>query len=124
MTEKGLGGKKLIEMPQKLGRLIKQYGNNVHIVGNMIRESILKIHGITAFTYILAFPVKHHFKEMADLALIKKSCEELVRLVDSLGWQKVVLVKPGCGCGKLDWETQVKPLLEKELDDRFEVIDF
>lgn len=111
-------------MPKKLGSLINKYGNIVHIVGTLVRESIMKIHGITAFIYIVAFPVKHHFKDRADLELIKKSCKELVDLADHLSWQKVVLIKPGCGCGKLDWEKDVKPVIAPLLDDRFEVIDF
>jgi len=110
-------------MPKKLGELIQKYGNSVHIIGNMIRESLLKIHGITAFTYVLSFPVKHHFKDIADLDIIKQSCIDLKNLADIMSWQKVVLVKPGCGCGKRDWETEVKPIVSELLDDRFEVID-
>jgi len=115
--------KRYPNMPKKLGGLINKYGNRLHIIGSMIRESIMKLHGETAFSYIIAFPVKHKWFEKADLKLIETSCKELVALANDLSWQKVVLVKPGCGCGKLDWETEVKPLVEKELDDRFEVID-
>lgn len=111
------------DMPKKLGELIKKYGNKVHIIGSMHRESIMRLHGALAFSYIIAFPVKHKWFEKADLELIKKSCKELVELADDLSWQKVVLVKPGCGCGKLSWEKDVKPIVSKELDDRFEVID-
>lgn len=48
----------------------------------------------------------------ADLDIIEGS-------LVMLGWLtqgKVVLPRPGCGAGGLDWETQVKPLCEKHGD--------
>jgi hypothetical protein len=35
---------------------------------------------------------------------------------------KVVMPRVGCGLGQLDWDNQVKPLLEMYLDDRFWVV--
>lgn len=40
-----------------------------------------------------------------------------------MGWQFVYLPRPGCKNGGLDYNSQVKPILEKHLtDDRFRII--
>ena len=39
-----------------------------------------------------------------------------------MNFSSVLLPKPGCANGGLNWE-QVKPLLEQYLDDRFTIID-
>lgn len=89
-----------------LGRLIKDHGNRCHILGD---------YGL------VSFPVKHHWKEQADLDLIIRSAHELVQLADAHGWQFVVMPRPGCGNGKLKW-ADVKPAIAGILDDRFRVI--
>jgi hypothetical protein len=55
---------------------------------------------------------------VADLKIIKKSCKELVALTDKHGWKKVLLPRPGCGAGELQW-AEVKKVIEKYLDNRF-----
>jgi len=67
------------------------------------------------------FPVKHHWREPADLNLITRSANELVRMAGELEWHRVLLPRPGCGNGGLDWR-QVGPVLDQVLDDRFHVI--
>lgn len=114
-----------------LGSLIKDHGNHCHIIfrGNFVNQMPL-----------VSFPVKHRWHEMADKDLILRSAEELVDLADDQawvdGWKKVVLPRPGCGNGRLqwcwcksDWEEGVecggiKHVLENILDDRFHVITF
>lgn len=55
--------------------------------------------------------------------LVRRSCEELLALTNEKGWEKVLLTRPGCGLGGLDWVRQVKPMLEEiGLDDRFIVV--
>ena len=49
--------------------------------------------------------------------------EELVILSDENGYNKVLLPRPGCGHGGLNWERDVKPLLQERLDDRFIVVN-
>ena len=60
----------------------------------------------------------------SDLNLIQQSCSELKQLAVEKGWDSVVLPRPGCGKGGLDWEKVVKPTVSAYLDDRFYVIDF
>ena len=39
-----------------------------------------------------------------------------------LYWKVILIPRPGCGNGQLDWETEVKSLCEEYLDDRFIVV--
>ncbi len=93
------------DLPGRLGALIRGEGNHVFHLGNGLFN----------------FPVENSPFEVPELRLIERSCRELVELADRLGWQKVVLPRPGCGGGGLEWN-QVRPLAEKYLDQRFWVI--
>lgn len=71
---------------------------------------------------LFTFPVKHHWKSLADLNLIVRSCQELVKHLDSHRWtNSVVLPRPGCGNGGLDWQN-VRDAIHEILDDRVLVI--
>ena len=89
--------------PARLGILIKQNGN---IVQKFYNNAI-------------AFPVKHNWWEVADIELIKKSCRQLVKLLGPN--ETALLPRPGCGNGKLKW-SDVKPVIEKILDDRVYIV--
>jgi hypothetical protein len=87
-----------------LGAKIKQYGNYVF----RLAEGLY------------SFPVKHNWWEEADINLIIRSCKEIsVLATESI----IVIPRPGCGCGKLSYDI-VQPALERELDDRFNIITF
>ena len=59
----------------------------------------------------------------SNLELISQSAWELRALVDRMGWQSVVVPRPGCSAGERSWEGEVKPLLEEPFkDDRFFII--
>lgn len=60
----------------------------------------------------------------ASLPLIRASAQVVRDLSDIHGWKAVMIPRPGCGNGELDWETQVKPVLEPLLDWRFYVISY
>ena len=95
-----------------LGKSIRVWGNHVMpIWPNADRTE-----------WIVSFPVKEHWRDKADLALIARSCEELTEWVDFCEWETILLPRPGCGAGGLRWDT-VKPVLQLKLDDRFLVID-
>lgn len=93
------------DLPQRLGRLLRERGNHVHwLEGGLV-----------------SFPVEETPWENPDPHLIARSARELRELADCHGWTKVVVPRPGCGGGGLDWR-EVRPLLEKAFDDRFIVI--
>jgi O-acetyl-ADP-ribose deacetylase (regulator of RNase III) len=71
---------------------------------------------------VVSFPTKNHWKDGSDIDLIIQSAKELVYLTTRYSWVKVVLPRPGCGLGGLDWEKEVKPAIENILDDRFYII--
>lgn len=98
------------ELPAILAGHIRAYGNTP---------------GLLIYTgqfSICSFPVKHNWKEKADLDLINKSCVLMLNKSDIFKWNKIIIPRPGCGNGQLDWK-DVKPIVE-QLDDRFFIIDF
>lgn len=92
------------DLPERLGRLLAN-GNHVYSLGDGL----------------VTFPVEHSPYENPDLRLIERSAAELAALADQEGWTRVILPRPGCGGGGLAWG-DVRPLLERHLDDRFLVI--
>lgn len=125
-------------LPILLGRGLGRLGNHAHII--VVND---------AMTFV-SFPVKpvdavcnkdksnvvFHMRNKfcygdtvpgwackADLKLIEQSAGELRELADMRCWSHVVLPRPGCGAGELDW-IDVKPILVMYLDNRFYCIDF
>lgn len=87
----------------KLGGLLTRQGNRIHVLA----------------PDLISFPVKHHWAEKADIRLIRASAHELM---SRLGEHETVLLpRPGCGNGGLNWK-DVKPILEKILDDRVAIV--
>lgn len=75
---------------------------------------------------IITFPVKHHWREPANLALIERSARELEALhishADGGEVYPIYMVRPGCGNGKLRWPV-VKRRIASILSDRFIVVE-
>jgi len=97
------GAKKFPELPRRLGSHLKIYGNHV---GNLLDKPN---------PILLAFPVKHNWWEKADMALIERSCQELLTHMQYLTHKICVLPRPGCGNGHLSW-SQVGPFLHSLLE--------
>lgn len=55
---------------------------------------------------LFSFPVKHHWSELADLALIHRSAYKLYDVTTQDSWRgkQYYLPRPGCGNGRLRWE--------------------
>lgn len=92
-------------LAEQLGRLITAHGNRVHDLGNRI----------------VSFPVENSPYETPELAIIDRSCRELVQLTDDKGWQQIVVPRPGCGGGGLDWK-DVRQIVSRYFDNRFTLI--
>lgn len=96
-----------------LGEYLRKYGNRTFYMGCYRHEKT-----DNSFA-IITFPTKNNWRDNSDLTLIKQSAENLVRICTNRNITKCYLPPVGCGCGNLDWESQVRPVLEKILDDRF-----
>lgn len=68
---------------------------------------------------LLSFQTKYNWKNPSNLNLIMASAEDLVDVAVYEEFKTVLLPRVGCGLGVLDWESEVKPILSKILDDRF-----
>lgn len=97
-------------LPERLGELIAERGNHVADLWKPYDGPL-----------IVSFPVKHHWRQPADLALIERSCGELMDLADRLSLRAILLPRPGCGNGQLDW-AQVGPAIAPLLDDRVTIV--
>ncbi len=127
---------------QSLGKAIFDMGNvtqvirriprkdgSLSIVSFPVKAILMKVESEHSFDKILP-NYKHKFKIghtvpgfmlKADMGLIKTSLKQLLFLANEHEWKTVVIPRPGCGYGGLDWE-QVKVVLELYLDDRFIVV--
>ena len=76
----------------------------------------------TVYGKVCFFPVKHHWRQKADLQLIQRSARELALIVEEKQDLVFVLPRPGCGNGGLAWE-EVEPVMRDLLPDRVHVID-
>jgi hypothetical protein len=98
----------------------KQLGHLIDVWGNRP----FRLHyDRSARVWIATFPVKRHWRERADPDLIRQSALKLVEIADKFHWHEVVMPRPGCGNGRLRW-SDVQPILEPILDDRFVVLDY
>ena len=104
---------KVKDLDLDVGRAINKHGNHVHYLAMSM----------------VTFPTKNHWQEKSSIELIKRSCEELMIMLDSLQTdpeefdvERIILPRPGCNNGGLDWESEVKPAIENILDDRIWII--
>ena len=65
--------------------------------------------------WILNFPTKKHWRSPSTVEYIEKGLKQLVRDAIKLQITDIAMPKLGCGNGGLDWEIQVKPIIEKYL---------
>jgi hypothetical protein len=104
-------------LAKDLGHRLDRDGNHVYAFNAEDYDDNLR------FDWLVTFPVKHDWDDNAVPALIVASAGELIALTRALDWRVVLLPRPGCGNGNLDWDRQVRPILEPILDDRFYVLD-
>ncbi len=100
----------------------KQTDSNVaRYFGNHIIE-----HGNTPCLFIrsekphfCSLPTKYTLETKFNMGLIDQSVKLMLTIVNRHGFTKIALPRPGCENNELDWETEVKPVIESYLDDRF-----
>jgi len=78
-------------------------GKKIKLNGNIFQPIYIS-------PFILSFPVKHHWRDKADLDLIACSTLDLKKWAINRPQATIILPRPGCGNGQLDWEV-VKPIV-------------
>ncbi len=96
---------------------MQRYPYLPQVLGDTIAKNGLRVE--LFFTdKLIAFPVKYHFKDKADINLILRSTIQLVDASQRIEG-RILMGRPGCGWGHLDW-VEVEPMLQHYLvDDRF-----
>lgn len=64
---------------------------------------------------IVNFPTKRHWNRPSEIEYIEKGLRRFVEMSYSWNFESVSFPMLGCGNGGLDFEAQVKPLMEKFL---------
>lgn len=96
------------ELPILLGEKLTRWGNHVYLFRPPIR--------------LITFPTKEDWRLNSLPTLIAQSAFELMMMwKGSIRQPTIYMPRPGCGNGGLDWK-DVKPILERYLDDRFVVV--
>ena len=69
----------------------------------------------TAHKWVVNFPTKRHWKQASRLSDIELGLETFQRTYAEQGITSIAFPQLGCGHGGLDWESQVRPLMERYL---------
>ena len=120
-------------LPLQLGQMITKHGNHVGIITTRLDTPIVSYPVKPVSEVCLpdkSNVVRHMRSQMtpgrkvpgwacrAKPELIVRSARELVQLTEEKGWLYVVMPRPGCGAGELEWEN-IKRLIAPILDNRF-----
>ena len=117
----------------ELGTKIREEGNIVHELSNgLISFPVKGVREVNNGTNVVSHWVDKvkigatvpGWMCKARVDLIKKSAKQLVELADERAMEEVVMPRVGCGFGELDWETTIKPIMEKILDQRFLILTY
>jgi O-acetyl-ADP-ribose deacetylase (regulator of RNase III) len=65
--------------------------------------------------WVLNFPTKKHWRQPSKPEYIEAGLKTFVGGYDRAGITSIAFPRLGCGNGELDWERQVRPLMEKYL---------
>ncbi|WP_187427127.1 macro domain-containing protein [Rossellomorea marisflavi] len=67
--------------------------------------------------WVLNFPTKKHWRSPSKIEYIEAGLKKFVQSYDQKGIDSIAFPPLGCGNGGLNWENEVKPLMEKYLND-------
>ena len=62
--------------------------------------------------WILNFPTKRDWRDKSTEEIIEAGLQKFIGMYADTGIESVAFPMLGCGLGGLDWETQVRPLME------------
>lgn len=65
--------------------------------------------------WILNFPTKKHWRNKSKIQYIEEGLQKFVSSFEEKGIRSISFPALGCGNGGLDWESEVKPIMEKYL---------
>lgn len=86
--------------------------------------SLIRVFGNWPFYFpdlcVMTFPTKEDWRNPSIPELIKDSAQRATWLADAHKLKRILLPRPGCDRGGLDWE-DVKLIIAPILDDRFVV---
>lgn len=71
----------------------------------------------TPHKWVLNFPTKRHWRQASRLDDIEAGLEAFARTYAEQGISSIAFPQLGCGNGGLDWERDVRPLMEHHLRD-------
>lgn len=118
------------DLKATLGKLIECKGNIVHFINPIVTFPVKPVRVVNDGTNV----VRHcktrigqstpGFHAKANKEIIFKSVQELLVMAELYPWDTIICPRFGCGAGELDWETEVKPMVEDLLDDRFIIYTF
>lgn len=118
------------EVPKRLGKLLKQFRNNIPFVigavdekGNHLVLNPEMIQNRQFKCLVFSFPTINNLGSASNLQLIKQSASIMADYATQFKLKSIILPRPGVGIGGLSWE-EVKPEIEKILDDRFVIVSF
>jgi O-acetyl-ADP-ribose deacetylase (regulator of RNase III) len=69
----------------------------------------------TPHKWILNFPTKRHWREASRVEYIERGLEEFRRVYSQSGIHSIAFPPLGCGNGRLDFKTQVQPIMHRRL---------
>ena len=104
---------KFLGIDVNLAQAIKQSGNHTNIIYVYALPS-------DKFVYIFSLPTKNDWRDKSDINLIIRSCAELRVIANKCDFKKIILPRPGCANGGLNWVDVKKAI--SFLDDRFYII--
>lgn len=107
----GVMGKGLaLEFKQKYPEMYKEY--RCLCLNGQLKDMGLHLYKKST-PWILNFLTKFHWRNPSDLELIEQGLIVLAKNYQEWGIHSIIFPKIGCGLGGLDWNRQVKPLIEK-----------
>jgi hypothetical protein len=65
--------------------------------------------------WVLSFPTKKHWRQPSKVEYVESGLKAFVRGYARAGITTIAFPRLGCGNGELNWEKQVRPLMEKHL---------